>query len=131
MYMSLKGTWKRREKTKESWEHERSGRVYGSGVQREKENGWSRADAVSMARFRSGHSLELNGYRCRIGMVPSGECRRCGEADETVEHVMECVAGARMRHELNINGLSDLCCRPREALKYWRWWRRVRLKPAE
>ena len=76
-------------------------------------------------------SLELGGYRKRIGLEGSGDCRRCGEeVEETVEQVVQCVAGAGMRMKL---GLSDdvdcLSCRPREALAYWKWWRRVRLKP--
>lgn len=65
-------------------------------------------------------------------MEESGLCRRCGENEvESVEHVMSCVAGERQRMALGIftTRLSVLCCRPREALDYWRWWRRVRLKP--
>ena len=63
-------------------------------------------------------------------MEGSGLCRRCGEdVVESVEHVMSCVAGERMREELGLSDrLSVLCCRPRESLRYWRWWRRVRLK---
>ena len=54
-----------------------------------------------MARLRSGHSLELGGYRRRIWLEGSGDCRRCGESVvETVEHVMQCVAGERKRAEL-------------------------------
>ena len=83
-----------------------------------------------MSRLRSGHSLELGAYRKRIGMEGTGMCRRCGEEiEESVEHVMSCVAGELKRVELGLsNCLSVLCCRPREALEYWRWWRRVRLK---
>ena len=82
-----------------------------------------------MARLRSGHSLELEAYRKRIGLDEEGVCRRCGEEEATVGHVMMCVAGECKRLELGLTGMSDLCCRPREALQYWRWWRRVRLKP--
>ena len=37
-------------------------RVYSSGMSAEREGDWSREDAVSMARLRSGHSLELGAY---------------------------------------------------------------------
>jgi ribonuclease HI len=111
------------------WKHRRCQEVYGNGVERELEKEWTREEAVSMARFRSGHSLELAAYRKRIGVSEDGVCRRCGEADEELEHVWVCVAGEYKRLELGLNGMSDLCCRPREAFTYWRWWRRVRLKP--
>ena len=127
MYKSVQCLWKRRERLVE-WKHQRCREVYGDGVKVELERDWCRKDAVSMARLRSGHSLELRGYRCRIGLASEGDCRRCGEEVESVEHVFECVAGLRKRWELELNGLSDLCCRPREALSYWEWWRRARLK---
>ena len=129
-FESIKGLWKRREKERE-WRHERSRMVYEGGTKRDKEKDWTRKEAVSMARFRSGHSLELGGYRKRIGLEEDGRCRRCECEDESVEHVMECVAGVGKRLELNINDLSDLCCRPREALLYWEWWKRARRKPRE
>jgi len=111
------------------WRHSRCKEVYGEGREVEVEKEWSREEAVSMARLRSGHSLELGSYRKRIGLSEEGVCRRCGEEEEDLEHVLGCVAGEQKRWELGINCLSDLCCRPREALSYWRWWRRVRLKP--
>ena len=113
-----------------NWVHGRCRRVYGSGgVKWAIEREWTREDAVSLARFRSGHSLELGGYRKRIGLEGSGLCRRCEDVEESMEHVMECVAGEMKQVELCLDGLLDLCCRPREALAYWRWWRWVRLKP--
>ena len=79
---------------------------------------------------RIGPLLGTGGYRSRIGVEGSGKCRRCGEdVVESVEHVMSCVAGERKRFDLGLNEkLSVLCCRSREALAYWHWWRRVRLK---
>ena len=129
LFSSIKGLWKRRERERASWKHERCREVYGRGRNRQEESDWKRSEAVSMARLRSGHSLELGAYRRRIGLEGDGRCRRCGEEEESVEHVWECVAGECRRQELELTGLSDLCCRPREALQYWRWWRRVRLKP--
>ena len=110
------------------FEHERCRSVYGEGMRWDLEKGWDRGEAVSLARLRSGHSLELGGYRRRIGFEGSGSCRRCGEdVVESVEHVMLCVAGESMRRELGLSDtLSVLCCRPLESSRYWRWWRRVR-----
>ena len=128
MFEAVKCLWKRREVLGEM-SHERCRRVYGEGMRWELEKGWNRKQSVSMARFRSGHSLELGGYRKRIGMEGSGFCRRCGEdVLESVEHVMECDAGLLKRDELGLMSLSDLCCRPRQALEYWEWWKRVHLK---
>ena len=128
MFSSIRSLCRRRESVE--FEHDRCRSVYGEGMKRDLERDWERVDAVSMARLRSGHSLELGGYRRRIGLEGSGTCRRCGtDAVESVEHVMSCVAGERKRIELGLSDrLSVLCCRPREALAYWRWWRRVRLK---
>ena len=128
-YDCVKSLWKRRERENRSWSHERCKEVYGKGMRRQEEGGWSREEAVSMARLRSGHSLELGAYRARIGLEGDSSCSRCGEEEESVEHVMECVAGELKRFELGLTTLSDLCCRPREALQYWQWWKRARWKP--
>ena len=128
LFSSIRSLCRRREIV--VFEHERCREVYGEGVRLDLQRDWERGDAVSLARLRSGHSLELGGYRKRIGLEGSGNCRRCeDDVDESVEHVMSCVAGAAKRFELGLSDrLSVLCCRPREALAYWRWWRRVRLK---
>ena len=55
-------------------------------------------------------------------------CRWCEEEEETMEHVMECEAGLAMRRELVVEGLSNVWERPVQALNYWRWWTRRRLK---
>lgn len=54
-------------------------------------------DAMSIAPLRSGHSLELRGYRCRINLEGGALCQMCGLESESVEHVVECGAGCRMR----------------------------------
>ena len=129
LYKSVKCLWKRRERVIE-WQHQRCREVYGDGMKSDEESDWSREDVVSMARLRSGHSLELRGYRCRIGLESDDACRRCGLEPESVEHVVRCDAGWSMRAILGLSErLSDLCCRPRAALEYWRWWRRTGPRP--
>ena len=119
----------RREKGKRTWKHPRCEAVYGEGHRRELERYRSKEEEVSMARLWSGLFLELAGYRKRIGLEESGTCRRCGEEEEEVGHVRECMAGEQKKRMLGLTDLSDLCCRLREALMYWKCWRRVRLKP--
>ena len=65
----------------------------------EKEKGWSKEECISMARLRSGHSLELGGYRMKIDDDCSGKCIRCGEEKENFKHVLECDAGEMKRRE--------------------------------
>ena len=92
---------------------------------------WSREDAVSMARFRSGHSLELGAYCVRIGKAEDGLCRRCGEECEDTEHVLKCAAGELQRRVLGLPtqpSMGDLVGLSGSVLKYWKWWRRVRLR---
>ena len=69
MYKTVRALGRRRETV--VFEHERSRRVYGEGMKWELEKDWVREDVVSLARFRSGHSLELGGYRRRIGLEGS------------------------------------------------------------
>lgn len=63
--------------------------------------------------------------------MEDGLCRRCEEEDEALEHVMECEAGRRRRAEFEVESLRDLVRKPEDSLKYWRWWRRRRLKEPE
>ena len=91
MANSLKRAYRRR--GRREWKHARCEEVYGESIKSDLEKVWTREEVVSMARLRSGHSLELAGYRKRIGMAESGECRRCGEGEEDLRHVWECVCG--------------------------------------
>ena len=116
------------------WENERMRRIYG--VKRrerlwEVEEDWSREDVVSMVKFRCGHSLELGGYRVRIGLQEEGKCRMCEEVEETMEHVWECEAGLRRRRELGLAGVEDAWAKPVEARQYWMWWKRRRIKQGQ
>lgn len=92
------------------FEHERCHSVYGEGVNWDLERGWEREEAMSLAKLRSGHSLELGGYRRRNGLEGSGLCRRCGEdIVESVEHVMSHVDGAQKRLELGLPDVRVVC----------------------
>ena len=117
---------------RKNWKNERCKVIYGERkVNFEVEDKWSREEVVSMARFRSGHSLELGEYRKRIGLEEEGRCRRCGLEDETTLHVLGCVAGEAQRRMLGVLGPGDVVGMPDLGLAYWRWWRRRRLKPQE
>ena len=63
MFSSVRSVCRRREAV--VFEHERCQSVYGEGMRWDLEKDWERAEAVSLARLRSGHSLELGGYRKR------------------------------------------------------------------
>ena len=107
------------------WMHDRCKAVYNAGIDWTLEGCLSRNDAVCLARLRSGHSLELGEYRVRLGLSEDGSCRFCLSMPESVEHVFVCDAGRVMRGMLGLaGGLGDLCGRPLDSLKYWRWWRR-------
>lgn len=113
------------------WKNERCRKVYGErGPKWDVEEKWERREAVSMSRLRSGHSLELGGYRRRIGLDAAGLCRRCELEEESLEHIVGCVAGERKRMDMGIRVLGDLIANPEGGLDYWRWWRRRRLKEA-
>ena len=93
LFQSVRALWKRRERVKE-WQHERCRKVYESGIREELERELGRKEAVQLARLRSGHSLELLGYRARVGLLEGeGLCRKCGEEGEGLEHVWGCPGG--------------------------------------
>ena len=102
-----------------------------SSVKWEREKGLTREEFVSLVRLRTGHSTDLNSYMAKLEPSKSEKCRRCESERENLEHVMECVAGTMKRWELGITDMSDLVCRPRESLDYWKWWRRQRPKDPE
>ena len=54
--------------------------------------GLSRKEEVVLAQLRSGHSLHLATYKNRVSGDDS-TCPRCGEGDETLEHLFQsCIA---------------------------------------
>ena len=96
------------------------------GVRIKVEDAWTREQMVSLARLRSGHSTDLAAYRKRIGVEEDAACPRCGEEEETMEHVLECPAGELMRKECGVERAEDLMSRPNESLRFWEWWKKVK-----
>ena len=125
-FKSVRAEWVRRMNEARRWVHERCARVYGGGMRVKEEESLSREDRVRLARLRTGHSLELEGYKERIGKPSDGRCRRCREGKEDLDHVWECPAGDLKRRELGTVGVGDLAGRPLVAWEYWTWWGRVR-----
>lgn len=60
------------------WQRLRCREIYGDGVRFDVTKEWSHED-ISIAPLRSGHSLELRGYRCRVGLKSDGLCLLCKE----------------------------------------------------
>ena len=71
--------------------------------------GLSRAESITLARLRTGHSLLLRAYRHRIGLEPGGSCESCDDGvPEDAEHLLaSCPATARARHF--VFGREDPC----------------------
>ena len=86
-----------------------------------------REEAVCLARMRAGHSLDLGGYRMRVGLSGDGMCRGCNAEVESVGHVWKCASGKLARRVLGLHGeFGELCRDPLASLAHWRWWRRTR-----
>jgi ribonuclease HI len=68
----------------------------------------SRADAVTVAQLRTGHSVLLASYRHRVGLATSPLCPDCGFDDpDTAEHfLLHCPAHHRLR-DLLFNSSSN------------------------
>uniref|UniRef100_A0A1I8HEE0 RNase H domain-containing protein n=1 Tax=Macrostomum lignano TaxID=282301 RepID=A0A1I8HEE0_9PLAT len=89
--------WLRRQ---EEWKHDRSKATYGAKGRKPPELPFrSREEAVRFRRFRTGHSLDLAGYRAKLGNDGSAACRACEEEVETVEHICNCLALARVAQQ--------------------------------
>uniref|UniRef100_A0A1I8ITE6 RNase H domain-containing protein n=1 Tax=Macrostomum lignano TaxID=282301 RepID=A0A1I8ITE6_9PLAT len=74
--------WLRRQ---EEWKHDRSKATYGAKGRKPPELPFrSREEAVRFRRFRTGHSLDLAGYRAKLGNDGSAACRACEEEVETL-----------------------------------------------
>ena len=66
--------------------HTRTSQVYSDGFRRLQ--GTSRREEVSLAQLRGGRSLLLGDTRNRVQGTDSA-CPRCGEEEETLEHVLQ------------------------------------------
>ena len=76
----------------QKWEisHERAKKTYGErrGPKTKIEKTWPRKKRTLYARLRTNHAKELKHYQHRIGNEEDAICAKCGEEDETIEHVL-------------------------------------------
>ena len=75
--------------------HERASATYGERRKPrfEIERAWPRNVQTLFARIRTGHAKELRYYRYLIETEEDPLCERCGEDNETIEHVLcHCLA---------------------------------------
>ena len=92
---------KKLEREKWSVEYSRAKATYGDRRgPKEEERGWPMKVRTLYIKLRTGHCLELEEYRHRIGGEESALCQRCGEEEGDVEHILcRCVALERRRWE--------------------------------
>ena len=78
-----------------------------------REQGLTRAEAVALARLRSGHSMILRAYAKRVKLSPEATCLDCGEEDEDLKHLFRCTS--KTRELLAVFGCRQLL--PEEAFR--------------
>jgi ribonuclease HI len=100
-YASAKSFIRRSIKDKDP-SHARTAAVYAAIDQmRDAQQLSSRAEAVRLARIRSGHHLGFRAYSRLINPTVNPVCSRCGEAEHCLEHwLQECPALAARRMEI-------------------------------
>ena len=59
-----------------------------------------RSYQVELARLRSGYSMYLRDTQHQLDESIDPKCPRCGAANETVEHWLECPGTAEARHRI-------------------------------
>ena len=71
-------------------EHQRAKDTYGDRRKPDfkTERKWPQHVRRLYSRLRTGHTPELKSYRHRIGTEESPLCDKCGEEDETIQHVL-------------------------------------------
>ncbi|PAA62320.1 hypothetical protein BOX15_Mlig029675g1 [Macrostomum lignano] len=80
--------------------HERTRHAYRLlNRQLEEDSITNRADAVLLARLRSGHCTLFNAYRSIVDPAVDPACHRCGHPCDDLEHWLDCpaLAGTRLR----------------------------------
>ena len=98
---------------KRTLEHARCVELYTGGrIKEEEEARMSREDLTSLRRFRTGHTMELLAYQRRVGASEEGNCRACGEGEETTEHIMVCPRLAQERAHSGVSRMRDLVALP-------------------
>ena len=102
--------------------HERTKKVYSPApIQYAEEAKWSRRDAVTLRRMRTGHLPDTLAYKFRIGTSDIETCRLCGLDPESTDHILlECPALRRLRQRNQVTILNDMCRRPKQCLEIWR-----------
>ena len=98
--------------------------IYWKGRVKEQEDGnLTKEERVSLCRFRTDHSLELQQYRARTGLSKDTTCRICAGEPETTEYIIcNCPGTLQGRVGEGIEEMADLVERPRQAWKIWNWF---------
>jgi hypothetical protein len=95
--------------------------VYGNeGTTKWKtERTMTRKDRVQLARFRSGHSPDLNNFKRKIKRDEPAECRLCGAEEESNIHILcDCPAMTNTRMSIfgDVAVPGDMIRKPTETL---------------
>ena len=104
-----------------SVEHPRCKRVYCDSNSVPKfplDEDLTRREQVTLSRLRSGHHTEIRYWRINIDDEIESECRTCGLAEETMEHIMEDCPTMRNHYPEDWN-LHKMTTNPRKALEIW------------
>ena len=104
-----------------SAEHPRCKRVYCDSNSVPKfplDEDLTRREQVTLSRLRSGHHTEIRYWRIKIDDEIESECRTCGLAEETMEHIMEDCPAMRNHYPEDWN-LHKMTTNPRKTLEIW------------
>ena len=64
-----------------------------------KGKGLSRGDMGRLLRIMAGHSRQLKCWKLKMGQAEDAMCRKCGEQEERLQHIMECEGTMVKRRE--------------------------------
>ena len=102
-------------------EHPRCKRVYcdsNSVPKFPSDEDLTRREHITLSRLRSGHHTEIRYWRIKIDDEIKSECRICGLAEETIEHIMEDCPAMRNHYPEDWN-LHKMTTNSRKALEIW------------